>query len=752
MKTLLARLFLVSCAMLVFSFSRAQENWPKVITASDGTILKVYQPQPETFKGNTLQFRSAISVTSSGSTEPVFGTFWGTSKVETDRDNRQVAVNSLDVTSIKIPAITDQDKIDLIDQTLEDQFPQAAGSISQDELLTSLDQNAEQEKLSQNINTTAPKIIFTTQPSMLVIIDGEPKMQRNPDWNLDAVINSPFTILKNDDDQFYLFGSKHWYVAKQATGPYSFTGDYVPENIGKIGQELAAKSANNSSNNSNQTDQTATTTADPNAVANIVVSTVPAELIQSKGEPNFTPIEGTNLLYVKNSDNDIFMNTNSQEYFVLISGRWYRSHDLNSNTWQFTPSDHLPADFARIPEGSVKDNVLASVAGTNAAKEAVMDAQIPQTAKVNRHTATTTVTYNGQPKFTDVEGTHLQYAVNTSSTVLRSPDGRFYALDNGVWFVSDDARGPWVVSTDRPAEVDEIPPSSPAYNSKYVYVYDVNPDYVYMGYTPGYLNSYIYGPTVVYGTGFYYNPWYGGYYYPRPWSWGFGYGYTPFYGWGFGFGYSAAWFNIGFGWGGYWGGGWWGPRVYHPCYWGGWHGGPRPYGFYGKGYGYAGGYHVNYNNNIYRNRGGIVTRNSRPASANQMAMNRTNGARPGGGSYSPGTNSSNRPAGGNVRPEGAAGRPSNNVFSDRQGNVYQRGQQGQWQQRSNRQWAPVSNSRPEVIQNLNRQQVMRDRGEMRTQNFERARVSAPSGGGGRPSGGGGRSSGGGGHSGGGGRR
>ncbi len=24
---------------------------------------------------------------------------------------------------------------------------------------------------------------------------------------------------------------------------------------------------------------------------------------------------------------------------------------------------------------------------------------------------------------------------------------------------------------------------------KYVYIYDVNPDYVYMGYTPGYLNT-----------------------------------------------------------------------------------------------------------------------------------------------------------------------------------------------------------------------------------------------------------------------
>ena len=297
---------------------------------------------------------------------------------------------------------------------------------------------------------------------------------------------------------------------------------------------IASKSQNNNADNTRSaSDQT------PNVIPNIIVSTVPAELIQSNGEPNFTPIQGTNLLYMSNSDNDIFMDENSQQYFVLISGRWFQTKNLNSDNWKYIPADQLPADFAKIPPGSPKDNVLASVAGTDAARDAVMDAEIPQTAKVDRNTATTTVTYDGRPKFTDIEGTNLQYAVNTSSTVLRNGgDGRFYVVDNGVWFVSDNATGPWVVSTVRPVDVDLIPPSYPVYNAKYVNIYDVDPDYVYMGYTPGYLNSYVYGPTVVYGTGYYYSPWYGAYYYPRPWSWGFNFGYTPYFGWGFGWGYS----------------------------------------------------------------------------------------------------------------------------------------------------------------------------------------------------------------------
>jgi len=177
-----------------------------------------------------------------------------------------------------------------------------------------------------------------------------------------------------------------------------------------------------------------------------------------------------------------------------------------------------------------------------------MDAQIPQTAKIDRKTATTHVEYDGTPQFKPIGGTDMQYAVNTSSTVL-SESGKYYAVDNGIWFMADNPLGPWSVSTSRPKEMDQIPPTCPVYNAKYVEVYEATPDYVYMGYTPGYLNSFVDGPTVVYGTGYDYDPWYGDYFYPRPWTWGFDMSYNPWSGWGFGADYDYDWFDDGFGWG-----------------------------------------------------------------------------------------------------------------------------------------------------------------------------------------------------------
>ncbi|HTI90329.1 MAG TPA: hypothetical protein VL727_07040 [Puia sp.] len=720
-----------------------QQDWPRSFTTDDGTVVKIYEPQPESFSDNVLKSRWAISVLQNGKTEPVFGTFWSVSNVETDRDNRRVVIQSVKVPNVKFPGQADDNFISSLKTALETNLPQTAGDLSLDEILSGLDQNLEQKKLSKDLNTTAPRIIYTDRSSLLVLIDGQPKLQNNKDWGLDVVVNSPFTIVKPEDGRFYLYGGKRWYTAQAATGPYSEAGGNVPSSLDKV------KTAIDNANSADAGYVDSAAAQQDKVPSNIIVSTSPAELIQTDGKPSMSPITGTSLSYVSNSPNDIFQDQDGK-YYVLISGRWYSSSSLTGG-WHYVAANSLPGDFAKIPEGSPKDNVLASVAGTDAAREAIMDAQVPQTAKVDRSTASTDVNYNGDPQFAPLQGTDMQYATNTSSSVILD-HGVYYSVDNGVWFQAPSPSGPWTVATERPEEVDRIPPSSPLYNTKYVYVYDVTPQYVYMGYTPGYLNNYIYGPTVVYGTGFYYDPWFNGYYYARPYTWGFGVGYNPYVGWSLGYGFGLGWFHFGIGFGGGywrgWGGGWWGPRVYRPAYaWNRY----RTGGFYGRNFYSNRSVYINrnYHSNIYRGRGGIVTRDNHNFGARGSVGRpfNVNGGRPSGGF----NNGGGRPT--SVQGGRPGGRPgSSNVFSDRSGNVYQRNQStNQWQQRqSNNSWRPVTNN-PSVQQNLNREQQMRDRGQTRTQNFNQARsggggfsrpsggASAPrsSGGGSRPSGGGG---------------
>lgn len=91
-------------------------------------------------------------------------------------------------------------------------------------------------------------------------------------------------------------------------------------------------------------------------------------------------------------------------------------------------------------------------------------------------------------------------------------------------------------------------------------IYDSTTDVLYVGYTPGYMGCYVHGPTLVYGTGYYYSPWYGPYYYLRPATFSFSMHCNPWTCSSMEFHYSAGFFNFSF----YGGGVNWGSPVYRP--------------------------------------------------------------------------------------------------------------------------------------------------------------------------------------------
>lgn len=615
MKTWYTALVALVFGMIFPIGASAQQGWPKTFTIGDGRQIKVYEWQPESLSNGSLQANAAISVSDNSNAEPVFGMIWLTAS--TSDNGNQIVVRSVDVNAIKLPGESDDNDLESLQSTIANLLSGQQISFSEKEINNALQMNREQERVSNSINNSPPQIIYSDKPSLLVVIDGSPKLERNSKWGVETVVNTPFVIVKNNS-QYYLYGGKHWYVANAATGPYAITTS-TPSRLSDIQSDIAQANKNNNAQQEENDFE----------ISTIIVSTTPAELLQSSGEPNFTSIPQTNLLYVRNSRNDIFMDVSSQQYYVLLSGRWYKSQNL-SGKWNYVASDKLPSDFAKIPEGSPKDNVLTSVAGTLAANDAVMNAQVPQTARVDRKSAVADIQYDGNPRFDDIEGTDMAYAVNSPDYVIRWR-GAYYAVENGVWFQSYRPDGPWVVSEVRPYAVSLIPPRYPVYAMKYVYIYDITPDYIYMGYTPGYLNAFIYGPTVVYGTGYHYRPWYGRHYYARPYTWGFNMHYNPWTGWGFGFNYNFGWFHMSVGNYGPWGwGGWWGPAIYRPSFC------PTPYyGNYRHGY-YSHGYYGNrntvivnnvniyHNNNIYNNRRDVVTRDNRRS----VAYNRSAAAAP----------------------------------------------------------------------------------------------------------------------------
>lgn len=515
----------------------------------------------------------------------------------------------------------------------------------------------------------------------------------------------------------------------------------------------------------------------PKSPPQIIVATEPTELIVSDGEPKFASIQGTGLLYMSNTPREVFMEVKTQQYYVLLAGRWYRSASLEKGPWAYVLPTNLPSDFMKIPPGSSKSHILAFVGGTKQAEEAVLDAQIPQTAAIKRSEAKLNVTYDGNPKFERIKGTGMEYAVNTGTQVLKV-QGRYYACDRAVWFVSDSPNGPWGVADSIPSEIDTIPPDSPVYNVKYVHVYDSTPDVVYVGYTPGYIGNYVYGDTVVYGTGYIYPAWIGAVYYPWPITWGFAPFYDPFYcSWGFGWGFGAG-FVSGYAWGfaagaitsHWWHGGWGWGGWHHWHHWDryGHHGGitplniNRPGGFHRPG---PGGIRPEPSQNIYnhrdnRARNAWASREGRPGQDWRGTRDRTpgkdfrgpQGRTPGKDFRGPQDRTSKQWDRSNQKQwERSSPRRDNNVFAGRDGNVYRRTNKG-WEQRGQSGWSRPD-TRPQTRQNFERSRPSldrdfgaRQRGYERTRDFNRSfgggfGSGGYRGGGGGPGGGGARGSG-----------
>ena len=205
--------------------------------------------------------------------------------------------------------------------------------------------------------------------------------------------------------------------------------------------------------------------------------------------PQFDSIPNTGLEYVKNTTANIFRDTSSLDHYILLAGRWFRAKSLENGPWGFVDGKSLPEEFANIPESSPKAGVLVSVAGTGPAKEALIANAIPQTATITRNEAQLLVKYDGDPQFKRIEGTDLQYAVNTATPVIQADDKNYYAVENAVWFASVTPVGPWAVATSVPEAIYSIPPSSSLHYVTYVKVYRSTPDVVYVGYTPGYYGT-----------------------------------------------------------------------------------------------------------------------------------------------------------------------------------------------------------------------------------------------------------------------
>jgi hypothetical protein len=726
------------------------DQWPKS-AGLNGATYTVYQPQLDSWDNTDLTAHAAVSVLPPGQQNPLFGVIQITAKTQVDRVARTVYFRDTTVQSANFPTAPSWGAS--YQQAFQALFVKGPFTISLDRIEAALAVSGAQKKArTVPLQNPVPQFVFSQTPAVLVTIDGDPAWRPVSGTPYQRVLNTRPLLLRDASGTVYFHLFDGFLQAPGLAGPWTLAVN-VPDGVARAAATLATSGTVDMMEGPPD-EKTGKKPSLKAGAPGVIVVTKPTELIVTDGAIDWIGIDGTSLLYAKNTDANVFTDLDDQQTYVLVSGRWFSAPGLNG-PWQYVAGTALPPTFAQIPDDSPKENVKASIPGTAQADEAVISSEIPQTASVDRAKATFAPQVAGAPELKPIEGTDLNYVVNSPVPLVQVSNGQWLALQKAIWFTAPTLQGPWTVATAVPGSIYDIPPSSPLYYATYVRVYDATPTTVTVGYLPGYVGAYVASDgTVVYGTGYQYVPyvgpyvWYG---YPVTYGYAAALAWTPWTGWGIGFGmgwaYGAAWGVGAWGWGAapYWGAYWgsaawgahgaygaWGPggwaassgNVYHQ--WGNTSAVTRTTAGYNAWTGNAWAGQVGHS---YNSQTGQISSGQRGTVGNVYTGNYASGTR--GATYNPTTGVSASGARGtvgnaytgqstNVARGSVSGPAGNEVrgatvgndhYADVNGNVYRNTGNG-WEQHSNGGWNSMNNQ--DRTSSLNSEAQARNMGEQRS--------------------------------------
>ena len=311
------------------------DAWPRELTSGDNTF-SIFQPQYDRWEQGRLDGRSAVAVESQASPEPRYGVIWFTARTQVDKETGMVTLEDLTISKADFrPPDGGAGYLAALKRSLAD----APLTIALDRLQAELEVEQAETPAASSQCATTPR--GSCEPGARAAPahrrPARPAVGRGhvaPAGDQHAVL-----LLLDQSAGRTTCGcgiSGRGSEARRALGggeqPVSPWGGQAGRGPGVAGDLL------------NDVDPDLAPLLQAGSTPTIYVSTTPAS--SSCERPAASRGGRTAILEVTNSDEDLFLYTPEQAYYVLLSGRWFRARRCRApgvREWRSTPEDFAPS-------------------------------------------------------------------------------------------------------------------------------------------------------------------------------------------------------------------------------------------------------------------------------------------------------------------------------------------------------------------------------------------------------------------------
>ena len=192
-------------------------GWPRQYSGGDARLV-LYQPQVDTWADyKKLTARIAAALFTNKGSQPVWGVLSIESGTLVSLESRTVTFQDFRVTGMSFSSAKDDAEAKVWVAIATKLLPAYPTTVALDRILAYIDKNQLNARQTE-VLLVPPPILVSTQPAMLVIIDGKPILIDIDSTKLQKVVNTNWDLFFDvKGGRYYLRDEKVWLSAKALT-------------------------------------------------------------------------------------------------------------------------------------------------------------------------------------------------------------------------------------------------------------------------------------------------------------------------------------------------------------------------------------------------------------------------------------------------------------------------------------------------------------------------------------------------------